>query len=339
MPDIPAWATLADVVPEDSDELRLPTLTVRGPQHDVEGVPTSDLRLFGPRGLLFQREAPDPEANTQQGGAQAGHTPTVGRQSRRTETAAEVKKKVMIRVRSGHDDVRSGSKLSALHLSVPCGEVVACGLTGKLPTYVGDSDIEHVDVRWLQLLRDSGEMLLCHSFTMPGCTCLRHKMRRPDIHDSSARVLRELGVLHALSLSAVLMMYVLACAHVFAPRETRRGKKDSKLWHVCVAKAVGMAVELRSKCRARWGGHNEVCAERFMSILAALPSAILGELREPFEPETWATAMEAARTRQGSSKRLQKVCVECLFAAHVSMTFVAWRAWVWSASSGLVGVV
>lgn len=290
VPNIVAWSLLPDVAQQGaSPEIQFPTVTVCAAQRNVEGAPSADIRLFGPHGIRFNE----------------------GSVTRPTAL-----------VRFGHDDVgltRRAAPATALHVSVRSNTLVACGHRQGVITVADDST--RVDIRWLQLLRDSGEMLLCHSFVMTGCMCPRHGLRRPEIHNSSAQMLCERGVLHAPTLSALLMLYVLAGARVLAPKQVQRGK-SKKLWHTSVAEAVSLAVGLRGNCMDRWGGQSDTCSESYMSILAALPSAILGQMREPFEPETWDKAMEAARTRQGSSRRLDNVRSHCCYLVSGFLIYV-----------------
>lgn len=270
VPEVKDWVSLLKVLPEGRDELPFPQATVCAAKRNVRGAPSSGIRLFGPRGLLFESE----------------------------------RGKQVARIRSGHDDVDAHAGFAAQHLSVNSGYIVVCGLTPNLTSYLGN--VEFVDIRWLQLLHDVGEMLLCHRFEVTGCTCPRHVRRRPEIHESSAQLLMELQALQVPTLSALLMLYVIACTHALAPRERRRGRVTN-LWHTAVAKAVSMAVGLRFHCMDRWGAASGTCAALYMSVLAALPSAILAKMGAPFEPDAWEEAMGAARTRQGSSTCLDEV--------------------------------
>lgn len=263
VPDIVVWSTLPTVAPRDGpSSIRFEHVTVCAADRTVIDAPNAAVRAFGPIGLFFK------------------------------DGKAEV--------RSGHDDADRSTvdhPLSALHASARNDRVVACGHEDDVVAVARTK--ARVDVRWLQLMRDSSEMLLCHCFSEAGCTCTCPGIRRPEIHDASAALLRHLDQLEKPALGTLVMLYVLACARVFAPKEAL---KDGcgHVWHKSTAKAVSMAFLLLGNCKARWQDPHNTCGQRYMSVLAALPSAVLGAMSEPFVAEQWEVAMAAASTRQGS---------------------------------------
>lgn len=265
LPDIGRWSLLDNVVDEDAPDVAIGAITVTGSRRHGRGIrnkPTPLLSDFGPVGLVSKM----------------------------------IRGTALTMIRIGHDERRASSADApqaappSLAIAVATDAINVRGCSREIT--VDAPSARKVDIRWMQLCRDAGEMLVCHAFCQGSCTCSRAIRRTPVIHNSSAQLMRKLGVLEAPALGTLLMMFVVGCARSLVPAEVRQG--TSRACHASVARATCYGFRVLHNSSCRWGESRDACAAAYMSTLAALPRAVLTYLGEPYQPADWAAAMDAA---------------------------------------------
>ena len=265
LPDVGRWSLLDNMVDEDAPDVVIGAISVTGSrQHgrSIRNKPTPLLSDFGPIGLVSKT----------------------------------IRGTALTMIRIGHDERRAtGADVPqaappSLNIVVATDAINMRGCSREIS--VDAPNARKIDIRWMQLCRDAGEMLVCHAFCLGGCTCSRAIRRSPVIHNSSAQLMWRLGVLEAPELGALLMMFVVGCARSLVPAEVRQG--TSRACHASVARATCYGFRVLHNSSFRWGESRAVCAAAYMSTLAALPRAVLTFLGEPYQPADWAAAMDAA---------------------------------------------
>lgn len=161
-----------------------------------------------------------------------------------------------------------------------------------------DDPVGKVDVAYLQLARDAGELLFWRCFDDAPLSVAR---KLPQIHVMSAVLLERVGLLSAPSLPGLLALFVWAAGHCAHAGMDRAKPRIHLPWHTAYARAVTQAWELLLCCEQHsWGGVVDGDRSMFLSVLAALPQALLLAAGEAFMPSMWDDRVLAARRRKGS---------------------------------------
>lgn len=273
VPSLVRWSSFGPVLARGrAERQRFGAITVCRSGTDNVHVPAGHLRRFGPVGLDFPTQHPTLVRLC------------IGSTESTTRPDGQAWRTVQIQLPKRCITLKSLATLNVVGVS-----------TG--------ADCLKVDVRHLQLARDAGEMLVCHAFTHPRCTCQRAVNRVPEVHTSTAQLLRHMGYLERPTpLPVLVMLYVTAMTEAMLLRMAKRA--PAVRHHHSIALAVQLADQLCQAALERWGAGNSACHTAFYSSMAALPRVLLGEV-EPFRRMIWEDASDAARHRQGKPKRQQ----------------------------------
>lgn len=217
-----------------------------------------------------------------------------------------------VKVRIGDADtlrMPDGSPLHTFEFRIPLMRVTVEGAEADdgLVRVQHRGAPDSVDVRFLQLTRDVGEMLLCHSFTQRGCQCERRTHRTPLIHTTTAQLLRHLHALEDPSLTVLVMLFIVGLSKTMLLSRSARSLRAASPQHGCVASAMRMGYTMLQHSTQRWGLCSGRCRGMFLSTMAALPQSLLAYWGEAFQEDVWVKAYDACTTRQGQAGVLPDV--------------------------------
>lgn len=232
------------------------------------------------------------------------------------------------RLRARIGQSASGPRQDGLtvNVSIPLDKVQYESRRPDYPTRPGISQnpIGLVDVRYIQLAHDAGELLWSQCYNRG-----RAAGGTPGVHVVSALLLAMVCRLAEPTHAALLAVFVWAVAHcaygeleVGASRGAGAGRvlpeaRRRLVWHRACAFAIQRAWTLHQRHR-QVVEVTDVCDEAFLSILAALPRAFLTHIGVPFHLAAWD---ESCRVTAG----FDQVCFFVAYSCVSSVCVLPWR--------------
>lgn len=150
-------------------------------------------------------------------------------------------------------------------------------------------EADRVDVRCMQLLRDTARLLQAGAFDA------RIPSAPVGVHPATVVMLRHLGFRETVPLGILVLLHVWAAANMVQYVMSVRHGEGALPWHAAVATGVGYAWAVFQMCPWRAGAGESAT---FMSVLAALPRALLMRLESAFDARKWDTYMKADGCRE-----------------------------------------
>lgn len=196
---------------------------------------------------------------------------------------------------------RSGDKVQCLTYSMRVQHLsMSREMTAPQP------QIGKVDIRYLQLVRDAGELLIARAFDPDAHDCLR-----VTVHVTTMQLLKQLQQLPRPTLPALLTLFVWGIAHCI--KAVHESSTDSKIadlsklmWHHSYAEGLSLSWKLVQVAAATTWVNSDNDVGTALSVLACIPrAALIGS--EQFDKTSWATILERSRTRQGHRAPLDEV--------------------------------
>lgn len=260
-------------------EASLPAADGEGVKHAVEAV-----RLFGPYGIITK--APKGAAGT----------------ARPRCRPADAKTRLQVRIgRSGMAHSTGRVLLqNPFTLSVSEAGVSYMRLDRGISFIRGTEKHPTVDIRFLQVVRDAGELLLKQAWQQP-------VVAKPTIHVTTALLLQHLGLAgsHAGTSAAditrmgqLLTLFVWAMTHCVHGEIKALRPELPHAWHRSCATAVARGWELLHFClRSSWRDA-DAASSGFMSVLACIPRHILEAAGEEFDSGLFDGFLQDTKIRQ-----------------------------------------
>lgn len=140
-----------------------------------------------------------------------------------------------------------------------------------------------VDVRLVQLVRDIAHLLVA------GAIRGQQPVGPVNVHPSTVVLFHHVGHMKDVPLGVLLGLYVWAHAEIKHPDELAQRGVTAKPWHAAVANGVSAAWDLVHRCP--W--HNDAgMSDTVLSVLAALPRAMLLQKEAGFDEHVWDRLMQ-----------------------------------------------
>lgn len=173
---------------------------------------------------------------------------------------------------------------------------------GKYPEE-GSARQPRADIRFLQLVRDTGELLVSQAWRRTNDT----GFVKPHIHLATAVLLRRIGLADPQPptdaircMAQMLVLFVWALERCMHADIVSRSSANAMPRHKACALAVARAWELFFFCRRHGWADNAGVEEAYMSVLACLPRALL-QHEELYDDATFAACLQGVKIRPRSA--------------------------------------
>lgn len=153
-----------------------------------------------------------------------------------------------------------------------------------------------VDVRYLQLVRDAGELLIARVFdtAAPAQPPVR-------VHATTLQLLQRLQLLPRPTLPALLTLFVWGLAHCSVAVRESRDAVPQLIWHYAYAEGLTLAWQLVLVAAGTTWINSDDDVTSALSVLACIPRAALIGL-EQFDKQKWPEILDGRRKRRGGDK-------------------------------------
>lgn len=291
MPDLPRWKDIDNVRAREKELLAEESDTGHGLFVASKELDDGELakkalqcvREFGPRGITTKAPKNKPRPN-----------PSPARR-------ADPTTRLQVRI------ARTGVCHASNRVEVPAPFTLSMSETAIAYARLSEEgnyfpEKSKADIRFLQLVRDSGELLVSQAWRRSDDS----GFVKPSVHLATAVLLRGIGLAEVQPpadtrrcMAQLLALFVWALTECMHADIVSRTPKYVKPRHKACAQAVARAWEFLFFCR-RHGWPDDAAVEAvYMSVLACLPRALL-DADEPFDAEEFATCLQAVKIRPRS---------------------------------------